>query len=302
MEMADNRSRLVLVTGATGHQGGAVARHLLDNDDFRVRALTRDPGKSEARQLAEDGAEIIKGDMDDRDSIDRALEGVYGVFAMQNFWETGAEREVEQGVRLADAAQAAGVRHFVYSSVGSAHRDTGLAHFESKWEIENHIRGIGIPYTILRPVFFMDNWENPMMADAVLGGAVVMPLSPDREFQQVAVDDIGAFVALALNDRDAWLGRELDLAGDERTVTEIAAAFGRVLGQPVEYKKVEWDDYRAAAGDEYHDMMRWFEDVGYDSDIDALRRIRPELTDFETYLEKAGWADREPSEAAATGN
>jgi len=139
-----------LVVGATGKQGGAVARSLL-NRGFRVRGLTRNPHKPEAQALAEQGAEVVQGDMDDRSDMDRVLEGTYGVFSVQNFWETGYDREVQQGKMVADAARAAGVAHFVYSSVGSAHRKTGIPHFESKWEVEEHVREIGLPFTIFRP-------------------------------------------------------------------------------------------------------------------------------------------------------
>ncbi|MBI4545194.1 MAG: NmrA/HSCARG family protein [Gemmatimonadetes bacterium] len=292
--MVSSSARIVLVTGATGHQGGAVARHLLRDGSFRVRALTRDPSKPAARALVGQGAEVVQGDLDDRASLDRVLEGVYGVFSVQNFWETGFQREIDQGVRLADAARAAGVEHFVYSSVASAQRQTGLPHFESKWQIENHVRELDLPHTILRPVFFMDNWENPMMADPILGGKLAFPLSPDRQFQQIAVDDIGGFAALALAHREEWLGRELDLAGDSRSTEQVAAAFSRAVGREVTYFQVPWDQFRQAMGEEYYRMFRWFQDVGYDADVPTLRAIYPPLTDFDTYLKKAGWPARLP--------
>src|SRR5215204_4627383 len=158
MANKQNEERLIVVCGATGKQGGAVARSLLERG-FQVRALTRNPQKQEAQALADQGAEVAQGDMEDRSSMERSLEGAYGIFSVQNFWETGYDGEVQQGKTVADAAKAAGVEHLVYSSVGSAHRQTGIPHFESKWEVENHVREIGLPYTILRPVFFMQNWE-----------------------------------------------------------------------------------------------------------------------------------------------
>ncbi len=289
--MANDEQRLILVTGATGHQGGAVARHLLRDGELRVRALTRDPAKPTARALGEQGAEVVKGDLDDRATVEAAIDGASGVFSVQNFWEAGFDREVEQGVRLADVALAAGVEHFIYSSVGSADRETGLSHFESKWRIESHIRSIDLPYTIFRPVWFMSNFENPAFTESIRAGALPMPLSPDRSFQQIRPDDIGAFVALAFGDPDGWLGRELDLAGDERSMSDVAAAFGRVLGRPVEYNQVPWDAYREAAGKEYYEMMRWFEDVGYDADPAALRGIYPELSAFDRYLREE-WREK----------
>jgi uncharacterized protein YbjT (DUF2867 family) len=298
MTGTQQRERLVLVTGATGKQGGAVARHLMEHG-FRVRALTRDPDKAAARSLAAQGAELVRGDMDDIRSVEPALRGAYGVFSVQNFWEVGYEREVREGIALADAAKAAGVEHFVYSSVGSAHRRTGLSHFESKWEIEEHIRASGLPATVLRPVFFMDNWEMPMLRTSILGGTLAQPLSPDRAFQQIAVDDIGAFAAMVFGRRDEWLGRAIDLASDERSMADVAQTFGRVIGRPVRYVQVPWEQFRQAAGEEYERMYRWFEDVGYDVDIAALRRIAPQLTTFEQYLRTHGWENaREPAPAA----
>ena len=287
--MADNQNaeRLIVVTGATGKQGGAVARSLLDRG-FRIRAFTRNPQKPEAQALAARGAEVVQGDMEeDRSAMERALEGAYGVFSVQNYWETGYDGEVQQGKTVADAAKAAGVEHFVYSSVGSAHRQTGLSHFESKWEVENHVRELDLRYTILRPVFFMQNWE--MMRRMVLGGTLAQPLDPDKPFQQVAVEDIGAFAAIAFENPDRWIGREVDLAGDEPTMLEIAETFGRVIGREVSYYQVPWDQFEEQMGEEYAVMYRWFNDMGYEADIAALRQEYPELTTFERYLRAHGW-------------
>ncbi len=286
--------RLILVTGATGNQGGAVAWSLL-NRGFRVRTLTRDPHKPEAQALAERGAEVVQGDMEDRSAMDQALEGAYGVFSVQNFWETGYDREVRQGRTVADAMKAAGVRHCVYSSVGSAHRQTGIPHFESKWEVEEHVRESGLPYTILRPVFFMHNWE--WMREQILGGTLAQPLDPDTAFQHVAVEDVGAFAAIAFEHPDEWIGREVDLAGDEQTMPEIAETFGRVIGRQVEYYQVPWDQFEEQMGEEAAVMYRWFNDVGYEADVDTLRRVYPELTTFEQYLRSHGWEGAELSAA-----
>jgi uncharacterized protein YbjT (DUF2867 family) len=286
----ENIERLILVCGATGSQGGAVARRLLDRG-FRVRALTRDPQKPEAQALADGGAEVVQGDMDDRSSVEEVLEGTYGVLSVQNFWETGYDREVQQGETVADAANAAGVEHFVYSSVGSAHRRTGIPHFESKREVEEHVRELGLPYTILRPVFFMQNWE--WMRETILGGTLAQPLDPDRPFQHVAVEDVGAFAAIAFENPERWIGREVDLAGDEQTMPEIAETFGRVIGREVDYYQVPWDQFEEQMGEEFAVMYRWFNDVGYEADIDALRREYPELTTFERYLRSHGWEGAE---------
>jgi uncharacterized protein YbjT (DUF2867 family) len=290
MSSRESTRRTIVVTGATGKQGGAAARQLLKKE-FRVRAVTRDPDTPAARRLSHLGMDVVRGDLDDAASLRPALQGAYGVFSVQNFWETGYEREVQQGVSLANLVRAAGVKHFVYSSVGSAHRHTGLPHFESKWEIEQHIRSSGVPYTILRPVFFMENWETPSLRSAILGGTLAGPLDPSRPLQQVAVADVGAFVALAFDKREQWLGRELDLAGDELTMPQVAETFSRVLGRPVESVRIPWDQFRDAAGEEYTRMFQWFDRVGYEADIGALRSIHPQLTRLEDYLRGHNWAD-----------
>ena len=291
--MADrqNMERLILVCGATGKQGGAVARSLLERG-FRVRALTRDPQKPEAQALAEQGAEVVQGDMEDRSAVDQVLiEGVYGVFSVQNFWETGYDGEVQQGKTVADAARVAGVDHFVYSSVGSAHRKTGIPHFESKREIEEHVRQIGLPFTIFRPTFFMQNWE--WTREMILGGTLAQPLDPDKPLQQVAAEDIGAFAAIAFENPDSWIGREVDLAGDEQSMSEIAETFGRVIGREISYYQVPWDQFEEQMGEEATVQYRWLNDVGYEADIAALRQEYPELTTFERYLRSHGWEGAE---------
>jgi uncharacterized protein YbjT (DUF2867 family) len=289
--MADkqNEERSIVVAGATGKQGGAVARSLLDRG-FRIHALTRNTQKPEAQALADRGAEVVQGDMEDRSSMERALEGAYGVFSVQNFWETGYDGEVQQGKTVADAANAAGVEHFIYSSVGSAHRQTGIPHFESKWEVEEYVREIGLPYTILRPVFFMQNWE--MMREMILGGTLAQPLDPDKPFQQVAVGDVGTFAAIAFENPDRWIGLEVDLAGDEQTMPEMAETFGRVLGREVSYYQVPWDQFEEQMGQEVVNY-RWFNDVGYEANIAALKQEYPELTTFERYLRSHGWEGAE---------
>jgi uncharacterized protein YbjT (DUF2867 family) len=286
MEGRDNGGRLILVSGATGQQGGTVSRNLLERG-FGVRALTRDPEKPAGKALADLWAEVVSGALEDRASMERVLEDVHGVFSVQQFFEAGYEGEVRQGVQLADAARAAGVDHYVYSSVGSAHRETGIPHFESKWEVEEHVRASGVPYTVLRPVFFMQNWE--MMREPILGGTLPQPLDPGKPFQTIDVDDIGVFAAMAFENPDEWVGREVELAGDELTMPEIAATFSRVVGRQVDYFQVPWDQFEQQMGEEVTVMYRWFNDYGYEADIASLRREHPGLVSFEQYLRTHGW-------------
>lgn len=193
--MIDNPGQYtILVSGATGQQGGASARHLLDKG-FKVRALTRNRNQDAAKSLANAGAELVEGDFYDSDSMERAFEGAYGAFSVQNSNKFGVEEEIKQGKAFADAARKAGIEHFVYTSVGAAERNTGIPHFDSKWEIEEYIRSLDLPATFLRPVYFMSNWLR--LKDAILDSRLPQPLSPETPLQQIAVDDIGAFAALA---------------------------------------------------------------------------------------------------------
>src|SRR5258707_1882279 len=153
--------RTILITGATGNQGGAVAQ-ALQSSGFRLRGLTRKPESERATALARRGVDIVKGDLDDEATLRRALAGAWGVFGVQNAAEAGVQREEEQGKRLATLAREAGVEHYVYTSVGSADKRTGVPHFDNKWRIEETVRGLRFPsHVILRPVFFMENLVAP---------------------------------------------------------------------------------------------------------------------------------------------
>lgn len=284
-----NAGRTILVTGATGKQGGAVARHLRERG-YTIRALTRDPSKPQARALLGAGAEVVRGDYDDQTSLTRALDGVYGVFSVQNPVDAGIEGEVRQGKALADAAQRAGVTHFVYASVASADRNTGIPFFDSKARIEEHIRTLGLAYTVLRPAFFMENWLG--MADMIVSGTLAQPLSPETRLYQIAVDDIGWFAAEAFDRPGAWRGRALDFAGDAPTMRETAAVFSRVLGRDVEYRQIPWSDFEQRAGAGITKMYHWFEEHNFDIDVAALRREFPRLTRLETWARAQRWEAR----------
>jgi uncharacterized protein YbjT (DUF2867 family) len=278
--------RTILITGATGKQGGAVARALAGKG-FTLRAMTRKPTGEAAEALAALGVEIVKGDLDDAASIRAALTGVWGTFAVQNTWEAGVEREEEQGKRFATLARGAGVQHFVYSSVGSAHRKTGIPHFDNKWRVEETVRGLGFPsHVIVRPVFFMENLTSPWFLN---GDKLLVAMNPQTVLQMIAVDDIGRYGARAFTDAAALNGREIDIAGDAVTMPEAAEILGRGLGRPVTFVEVPIAEVRKNSED-LALMLEWFDRVGYDADIAGLERefgIRP------TTL--ADWAKTQPA-------
>ena len=285
--------KIVLVTGATGRQGGAVVRHMLGKG-WKLRALTRNPHSHEARALASQGVEVMQGDMEDAGSILRAAAGVYGIYSVQDFWTVGARREVQQGKNLAEAAKRAGVEHFIYSSVGGAERRTGIPHWESKWEVENAIRSLGLPATILRPVAFMEDYYVDVVEIGILKGKLADPVRGDKPYQTIATDDIGAFVALAFERPSEFIGKELEIAGSELTNVETAKVFSRVLGKPVKFQKLPLALVRIMLGNEFYRMFRWFNEAGFQANIPGLRRTYPEvhLHTLEEWLRKEGWHKR----------
>ena len=282
----------ILVTGATGRQGRAVVRHLLARG-ASVRALTRDPDSARARDLAQQGVELVAGDMDDPGSLRRASEGSYGVYSVQDF-SVGTSREVRQGKNVADAARGAGVEHLVYSSVGGAERAAGLLHCESKRAIEAHIRELGIPATIFRPASFMENYYIPSVERGLVRGRLVDPLTADKPYQTIATDDIGKFVALAFARPQDFIGTELEIAGSELTNRQAAEVFARVLGRPVRFHRLPMPVVRVLFGKELFQMFGWLGDAGYRADVDGLRARYPELElrTLEDWLRAEGWENK----------
>ncbi|MGP3918949.1 NmrA/HSCARG family protein [Nonomuraea sp. 10N515B] len=273
-------SPLILVAGATGNQGGAVVDALVEHPDkWRVRALTRDPSGAPAQALVARGVEVVAGDMADKETLKQALNGAYGVFGVQNSRTAGLKGEVQQGITLIDAARAAGVEHFVYASVGGAERVRGIPHFDTKWEIEQHLRTIGLPATVLRPTTFMDVFT---MRGASVGlGMMAAALGTRKSLQMVAVPDIGIFTRLAFERPDAYAGQALELAGDQLTVPQIAAAL-KAAGRRGRYVRVPRVLLRAM-GKEAR-MLFWFAESGYDADIPALRKQHPGLLTLKAWL------------------
>src|SRR5262245_30414607 len=271
-----NTDKTVLVTGATGRQGGAVIRHMLPKG-WKLRALTRDTGSAAAKTLAREGVELVRGDLEDPHSLECVVRGVYGIYSVQDFWSVGARREVQQGKNLSDAAKKARVEHFVYSSVGGAERNSGIDHWESKWEVENHIRTLGLPATILRPAAFMENYYIDQVEIGILKGKLVDPIRGDKPYQTIASQDIGAFVALAFEQPRRFLNLELELAGSELTNREAAEVFSRVLGKPVRFRKLPMPVVKLFLGKEFYQMFRWFNDHGFKADIAHLRREYAEV-------------------------
>jgi len=279
----DSSDKTILVTGATGHQGGAVAKCLLE-DGWTVRALVRDHDKPAALALAEQGAQLVVGDLMDRASIDAAMRGTYGVYSVQTFREVGVEGEFLEGANLADAAADAGIDHFVYSSVIGADRAGGLAHTQAKHLMEAYLREKGLPVTVWRPTTFMENFLR--MRDDILAGRFASPMPVDLLSQMIAVDDIGRFVALSFRERDRFLGSTTEIAGDEMLMGGVAETFARAIGHPVTYEQLP--PPQGAPQPKPRDLS---EQPPRRADISALHGLIPDLLTLEEWIVKTGWTD-----------
>jgi uncharacterized protein YbjT (DUF2867 family) len=259
----------VLVFGATGNVGGAATRELLKRG-WRVRAVTRNPEGDKAKALANLGAEVVQGDMADKPSLEAAFDGIERVFSVQNPWISGFDGEILQGKLVSEVAQASGVEHLVYSSAGPGESDTGVPHFQSKVEIEAHMKKLGIPFSVIRPGPFME-WDTPI--------------------PWVAVRDIGITAANLFDAPKKWIGKDIVLFGDVKTLSECRSLFEKVTGKkPFRLPLPLWL-FRRMAGNElilmWKWMSEWIEEEGPEGLwklVESARKVCPELLDLESWL------------------
>lgn len=281
--LAPTAEHPVAIAGATGEQGGAVARTLLAGD-VAVRALVRDPGAERADALRTAGAELVVADFTDESSLRAAFDGASAVFAMASPTpEGGVRAEAEHGKAMARAAAAVDVEHMVYSSVGGVDRDTGIPHFASKREIEVTLRALGVPATFIRPVFFMDNFRR-FLAPAEEAGMLVirMPMPGDVALQMIAVADVATVCAAALLDPRLVPDGAVEIGGDELTGLQIAAAFGERRGLPARFEQLP----TAVLDPDTRAMFEWFATPqAYQADFAATRDLDPDVLTFARWLE-----------------
>jgi uncharacterized protein YbjT (DUF2867 family) len=279
--------KVVLVTGGTGSQGGATVTHLLAAKKVRVRVLTRNLESPKAKSLAARGAELVKGDFEDEASLKTALAGVSAAFSVQQWTEKGGPAAEERnGKRFADAVKASGSPHLVYSSAEGAERNSGLAHYESKWAIEQHIRDLKLPATILRPVGFMDALGVPAVQRGMYLGMFRANWGVSHRVQFVATYDIGWFAARALEDPDRYAGRVIPLAGDELNIADIIRTYKTVTGHKPWVAPIPAFAAKKMMPEEFADMFRWIREKGFEADIAQVRQEYPQLLTFADWLKK----------------
>ncbi|MFJ9644045.1 NmrA/HSCARG family protein [Streptomyces sp. NPDC004244] len=301
--------RIITVFGATGHQGGAVARAVLADEGggFAVRAVTRRPESDRARELERLGAEVVRADFDDEESLRPALDGAYGAFLVTNFWEDmSAAHEQAQAQALARAAGHAGVQHAIWSTLEDTREcipvdddrmptlqgSYSVPHFDAKAEADHYFTDAGVPTTFLRTTFFWENLLSAFDSHQGEGGtyALTYPMG-DRRLSGIAVDDVGKTALALFKGGTDFIAATISIAGEHLTVAEMAAAMTEVLGRPVRYEPLTPDAFRALGfpgAEEFGNMFQYYADCEHTftaaRDLGAVRALHPGLQDFRTWL------------------
>ena len=283
-------AKQILVTGATGQQGGALARVLLRRG-HHVCALTRKPEGPRARELKQAGADVVAGDLGDRASVERAAHGMDVVYVVATPYEQGTAAETRFAKNAMDAAQAARVPYIVYSSVSDADRRTGIPHFDSKALVEEHLRGLRTDYSIVAPVFFMENLLAPWAAAGFPNGVLATGVRADRKLQMISLAEIAEFTTLAVERPDVFRGRRINIASDDLTPVEAARIIAEHAKAKLSYVTVPLDQVRQQSEDSAS-MYDWFNRVGYSVDVPALKREYPAVrwTTFREWAAQQNWS------------
>lgn len=281
--MTDNKT--IFVTGGTGNQGGAVARNLLQQG-FTVKVLTRNINSTKAQNLKKLDIELVKGDLNNADSYREHLKDLHGVFSVQTF-ENGIEEEINQGIKLATVAQEVGVKHFLYSSVVGADLNTNVPHIETKFKIENHIKQIRLPFTIIRPTSFYENFLIPQVRKGILKGKLVQPINRDTIQQYVASEDIGKAAAKIFQNSDLYLSKTMPLATEQLSTQEVADIFSLVLNKKIEYQKLPVLITRLFLGKNLYKMFKWINEKSsfQKEDLELTHKEFPNLVSLKSWIE-----------------
>ena len=282
--MTNNKT--IFVTGGTGNQGGAVARNLIEQG-FTVKVLTRNPNSIKSENLKKMNIEVVKGDLNNADTYREYLKNVYGIFSVQTF-ENGVEKEINQGITLATLAKEFGIKHFLYSSVFGADLNTGVAHMESKFKIENHIKQIGLPFTIIRPTSLFENFLIPQVKKGILKGKLVQAIHRNTVLQYIAAEDIGKAAAKIFQESEMYLGKTIPLATEQLSTQEVADKFSEVLNKKIEYKKLPVLVTRLFLGKNLYKMFKWMTEISsfQKEVVDLTKKEFPNPISLKTWIER----------------
>lgn len=281
--MTNNKT--IFVTGGTGNQGGAVAKNL-SLHGFTVKALTRNPNSAKSLSLKKLNIELVKGDLDDADTYREHLRDAYGIFSVQSF-ENGVQKEIQQGITLATLAKELDIKHFLYSSVMGAHLHTGVPHMDSKFKIENFIRQNELPFTIIRPTSFYENFLIPQVKKGILKGKLVQPIDRNTIQHYIAAEDIGNVAAKIFLNRNEYVGKTIPLATEQLSTQEVADTFSEVLNKKIEYKKLPVLITRLFLGKDLYKMFKWVNEKSILSkeDIHTTKKEFPGMLSLKDWIE-----------------
>lgn len=276
--------KTIFVTGATGNQGGAVVTSLIKNG-FKIKALTRKIDSAKAQVLQKQNIELVKGDLNDLTTFRNHLKDVDGIFSVQSF-ENGIETEIRQGIDLANIAKEYGVTHFLYSSVAGAELNTGIPHFESKYKIENHIKQLSLPYTILRPNSLFENFLIPQVRSRILKGKLASPINKNKIQQFISAVDIGEISSDIFLNKSKYLGKTLTIGSEEMDMQQVANAFSDVLGKEISYQKFPMLIARLVMGKDLYKMFKWINknDAIFLKDIELFKKENPNLLSLNQWI------------------
>jgi len=314
-----SQKKIIAVLGATGSQGGGLARAILADPDgpFAVRALTRSAQSDSARALAAAGAEVVEADLFDESSLRRAFDGAYGAFVVTNYWaertpeeeaaQSRAEMELAQAQAAANAAKDAGLAHVIWSTLEDTREHFGdddrvptvdgrykVPHFDAKGEANELFIRLGVPTTFLQTAFFFEGFTTGMGPARVQDGKLILTLPmADKPMSSIAVEDIGKTALGIFKRGEDFIGKTVSIAGEHLTGNEYAAALTEALGEPVEYRPYSWDEFREFPTPFAVELANMFQFYAEDSDrftgdrdLDLVRELNPDLQSFKTWLAK----------------
>jgi uncharacterized protein YbjT (DUF2867 family) len=278
------RSNKILVTGATGRQGGSVARSLR-RAGVSVVALTRRTGCTAAQQLRAIGCEVVGGDLSDRRSLDTATKGCDGVFSLQNYWEkgVGVEGEVQQGCHMIAAAASAGISHLVQSTMAAADDVSDVPHFVAKRRVEEILAGSQVPHTLLGTVYFMENMLDPKMGGKMTIPSLAGSLKKNTHLHLMSYHDIGPVVAEFFTNPNGFVGKRVDIASDCLTVDQMKRIYHEVTGRNAKWYPLPAFMLRLLAK-EFAKQLKWQNEHGFVVDVNAVRERFPALKSFREFI------------------
>jgi len=282
--MISTEGKTIAVVGATGRQGGQVVRHLLEQG-WRVRAITRKPESKKAITLKGLGAEIVKADLGDQASLGSAFENAYGVYSMQPPVPGKMHIEIRQGRNAAEAARKTGIKHLVYGSAGPGHTKTGIEQWDAKIEITQAMKDLGLPLTTLRPMAFMELMVDPSYYPNSSTWYIWPKLMrTDRKIPWISVQDVGAIAAKVFANPDEYLGQDLPLASDARSLEECRNIYREVMGRYPSRFPMPMFLFESFVGKDIPNMWRWLDNNEVSLDTSPTYRVHPKAMTVHTWL------------------